>query len=362
MPHSLLRKRFARGIDKELLEHLVPRAVNEALQQAGLRPVHRPVIKDVSLKPGKPLQFTAAFEVRPAIEPRDYKGVVLHPPERQVEPSDVDQELQAMREAAAQYLPVEPARSRGATSRWSIRRAAGPRDAEQDGVLIEVGGEEFHPEFARALEGMSPGDEKRFTVIYAEDDPESAGARDLGRVPGQGQGSEAEVAPRPRRRVRQGHRPVRLARRARRRSRPTSSSGWRRERRRQLERQLSETLAAPLAIEVPQALIEHELDRRIEEQARMLLQRGVDPRTAPIDWRGARERQRDDATLKVKWELLLDAIADREGIAVGAEELEERLRQIAEDAGRSVEWVRSKLEKDGRMEEIRSRCPARKVD
>jgi trigger factor len=134
-----------------------------------------------------------------------------------------------------------------------------------------------------------------------------------------------------------------------------------RERRHHLEGQIAEALTEGVDAEVPQAMVEHELDRRLEDQMRVLAMRGVDPRTAPIDWRATRERMRDGALRKVRFELLLEAIAEAEGIQASDADVEERLQRIAESSGKSVDYVRSKLAKDHRLGELRAGTRLEKV-
>src|SRR5262249_34578708 len=159
---------------------------------------------------------------------------------------------------------------------------------EQKNALIEVGGEEFHPEFTRKLEGMRPGEEKSFTIVYGADDPDPRArgkevvytvrlnevkkkvlpalddepAKDLGQHETLAELKAALAADLERRKER--------------------------EKRRAQETELARMLLAEVDYEVPQVLVEHELDGLVEEQARMLAHRGIDVRTAPIDWRATR--------------------------------------------------------------------------
>ena len=104
---------------------------------------------------------------------------------------------------------------------------------------------------------------------------------------------------------------------------------------------------------VPDALIEQELDRRVEEFARRLIEQQVDPRKAGIDWNEFRSAQRDAATESVKAMVVLDEIARREPVVVGDEDLAQEIARFAERSGRTPEAVRAQLEKDNGVTRLR---------
>src|SRR6185295_19186628 len=93
---------------------------------------------------------------------------------------------------------------------------------------------------------------------------------------------------------------------------------------------------------------------RLEEFVRRLMDQGVDPMKAEIDWREFRERQRDPATDTVKSTLVLDEIARRESIEASAEDVAAEIERFAERAGRTSAAVRARLEKEGALDRIQA--------
>ena len=83
---------------------------------------------------------------------------------------------------------------------------------------------------------------------------------------------------------------------------------------RQLRADLLKQLAKRLPFPVPGALVEREIDRRVEEFARRLMSQQIDPRRANIDWAAFRQGQREPAQESVASALVLDEIARRDGI------------------------------------------------
>jgi trigger factor len=100
-------------------------------------------------------------------------------------------------------------------------------------------------------------------------------------------------------------------------------------------------------------LVDREIDRRLEELVRRLLDQGVDPTQTDINWQDYRERQRPAALQTVKSTLIVDEIARREAIAVTDEELAAEVETFAERSGRTPAAVRARLEQEGALDRIR---------
>ena len=116
---------------------------------------------------------------------------------------------------------------------------------------------------------------------------------------------------------------------------------------RRVRADLLRTLADRVGFEVPAALVEREIDRRVEEFLRRLIAQRVDPRRAGIDWEEFRRNQHDPATESVKSALVLDEVARREELAVTAEDIDREVAQAAARTGKTAAAVRADLEKNG---------------
>ena len=116
---------------------------------------------------------------------------------------------------------------------------------------------------------------------------------------------------------------------------------------RDVRNELLKQLAGWVTFTVPESLIDRELDRRIEDFARRLMEQGVDARKAEIDWAAFRQGQQDAARDSVASALVLDEVAQREGLSVSEPEIEAELSRFGERTGRTTAAVRAQLEKDG---------------
>jgi trigger factor len=353
VPQGLIKKRFRDQIFHDVLHDLVPRAVEEALQERGIEPVDTPSIKDVVLEEGRPLTFTAAVETVPPFDPGDLSSLTLRAPSTVVEPDAVDKVLQRLRERAGKYEPVEgrPVTDGDAVVLDLDRTGPDGQVDHHDGVNVQLGAAGNPPGFDANLLGMNVGDSKTFAVEFPETYPapdlanttqtyavtlkdirrrvlpelDDEFAKDVGafesldalrdRVLADLQDEAADNA------------------------------------KQQVRTQLLTQLSSRVTFELPTSLVEREMDRRLEELARQLKAENVDPRNAGIDWGEFREAQREPARGAVASALALDEIARREGIMVAGEDVDKEIERFAVRAGRTPAALRAQLEKEGGIKE-----------
>src|SRR5215510_7320289 len=98
VPSAIIKQRFRDQIHQDVMQDLIPRAVDEALQKHGVEPVDTPDIKDVTLREGEPLTFTAAIETVPPFDPGDLSTITLAPHSGDVSEDAVDRAMQRLRE------------------------------------------------------------------------------------------------------------------------------------------------------------------------------------------------------------------------------------------------------------------------
>jgi trigger factor len=349
VPATIIKQRFKDQILHDVMHGLIPRAVDEALQERGIEPIETPDIKDVALEEGQPLKFTAAIETVPAFDPGDLSTLSAQRPATAVGGEAIEQMLQRLRERAAKFEPVEGRPiADGDTAVLDIeRRDAAGEPERHDNVSIELGSTANPPGFDENLVGLNAGDEKTFTIHFPDGYPvsEMAGtdvtytvkvkevrrkvlpelddefAKDLGAF-------DSLAA---------------LRERVQSDLQEESEEKAKRQIRTDILKQLSERVT----FELPASLVDREMDRRLEELARQLMQQNIDPRQAGIDWAQFREAQREPARAAVAGALVLDEIARREGITVSAEDVDKEIEQFAARAGRTPAALRAQLEKEG---------------
>lgn len=353
VPAKVVRQRFRDQILHDVVHGLIPRAVDEALRDKGIEPVDTPDIKDVVVEEGQPLKFTAAFETVPSFDPGDYSTLTLQAPDGSVTEESVDGALQSLRERSARYEPVEDRTvEMGDSVQLDLERTAtGPDGQTQtdrhDGVTVDLGAPANPPGFDDALLGLGHGERKAFDVTYPADYP-------IAELAGTTVKYDASLKAIRRRVVPElddefakdlGHFENLEALRAR--VRADLEHQMMHENEREVRGDLIRQLAARVNIEVPATLLDREIDRRVEDFVRRLIEQQVDPMKTNIDWEEFREKQRDAAAEAVKSALMLDEVARRENITASDAEVDEEIARYAERTGRTPAAVRARLEKEG---------------
>ena len=356
VPATLIKKRFREQILHDVAHDLIPRAIDEALRERGLEPVDTPDVKDVTLDEGQALTFTATFETLPPIDPGPLETIALRRPAVTLEDDAVDKTIGQLRDRAARYEPVEGRGVEdGDTVTLDVERkaaAAGEKSDHHHDVVVEIGGKANPPGFDDHLKGLEAGADKSFTIHYPDDYAvkEMAGtsvdyhvqvkdirkrvlpalddefAKDVG---------EFDTLQALRDRIQQDLQKEAEA-----------------EADRALRGDLLKALASRVNVEIPDSLVERELDRRLEEFARRLMDQNIDPRRANIDWDQFRDSQREASREAVKSALVLDEISRREQLTVSDEDIDKDVAQYAERSGLTPAAVRARLEKDGALSRL----------
>ena len=126
------------------------------------------------------------------------------------------------------------------------------------------------------------------------------------------------------------------------------------------EREAKDKLVAELVkrndFEVPEALVEHQIDIRLDRGLRALAAQGMKTEDMKkMDLNRLRAGQRDQAVQEVKAALLLEKIAEEEKIEVSDAEIDREVEALAEQSKQTPEAIRSRLTRDGALDRIRNR-------
>lgn len=353
VPPGVVRQRFRAQILHDVAHDLIPKSIDEVLTARGVEPVDTPDVKDVVVEEGKPLSFTASFDVVPPFDPGDFGDIQLRRQPVVVHDDAVQQTLERLRERAARYEPVEGGVGEGHTLVIDLERRSTGADGtvaapdRHEKVSIEIGAPANPPGFDAEVMGMSVGESRSFTLTYPADYAVSE-------LAGTSVGYTVELKELRRRVVPDlddefakdlGEDLDSLeALRARVRADLEAESKDASER--QLRADLLKQIAKRLPFPVPGTLVDREVDRRVEDFARRLMSQQIDPRRANIDWAAFRQGQREPAQESVASALVLDQIARRDQIAVTDEDLERELDRYAERTGLTPAAVRARLEQE----------------
>ena len=373
-PVTLIRRRFADDIQGEVVQSLVPEYLEKALDEKKMVPVTRPSVDKVEFKEGEPLKFRAVFEVLPEFELGEYKNLEVQIEAVDVGDAQVDKALEELRERAATFVPVEGREIKDgdyALIKLIGTPVGGGDPVQADGILCHIGAEETLGSFTENLRGASTGQTKRFRSEYPKDYPDAklagktydyavevlgikekklpdlndefakdaAGGKDQG-----GEASGAQTLAELRQRIRMNLEAAKGQREAA-----------------EAREKILEQLVKRHDFPVPEALIENQLDVRLERVVRSLVAQGVDPRAVDVDWVSLRRRQHDRAVDDVKAELLLDRIATAENIEATDEDVAKEITALAERSGESATALRARLTKQGVLDRMKSKLRSDKT-
>jgi trigger factor len=349
VPTKVVRQRFRDQILHDVAHDLIPRAVDDALRERGVEPVDTPDIRDVLVEEGQPLKFTANFETVPAFDPGDYGTLQLRKPPVSLEDDAVEQALERLRQRAARYEPVEarPVESGDTAVVDLVRESSAEAPDKHEDVSVEIGAASNPPGFDDQVVGMTVGEEKRFPVEYPADYSIAELAGTTVHYGVTVKGIKKRVVPALDDELAKDLGEFGDLEALRTRVREDLTSEAERNSERELRNDLLRQLAARVTFDVPDALIDREIERRTEEFVRRLMDQGVDPRQANIDWQAFRDNQREPARENVASALVLDEVARRENLAVESEAVDAEIEKYAAATGRTSQAVRAKLEKDG---------------
>jgi trigger factor len=372
VPASIIKQRFGDGLRADVAEALIPKYFRREAEKLGLIPVSQPRVTDMHLHEGEPLTFKATFEVLPEIQVEGYKDLRADKPEIAVTDDEVEQALTSLREQHATYSTVEGrtlAEGDSAQASMDGKPKDGADVAEakanpvhMDDVLIEIGGKNTVAEFSQNLTGASAGDERTFDVSYPEDtqDKRLAGKTFVYTVKVNG--------------IKQKSMPELNDDFAKELGEFTSLDAVRKqirenmeaERRHIAERESKDKLVAELVkrneFEVPESLVDRQIDLRLERGLRALAAQGMKMEDLKkMDLPRLRAGQRDQAVQDVKSSLLLERVADLEKIEVSDEEVNRELEALAKQSKQTSEAVRARLTADGGLDRIRNRIRSEKT-
>jgi trigger factor len=363
-PIALIKKRFASDIKGEVLQTLVPEHVEKAVAEQKLTPVSQPQVDKLEYNEGQPLKFRASFEVLPEFSLGNYKDLEIEMPEMEITDESVNNTLAEMQQRAATFAPVE-GRSVQNDDFVQVKLLGTPEGGgdplNAESVLCHVGAEETMEPFNENLRGANVGDHKDFDVEYPADYPDAklAGKKFCYSVDVLGiktkklpelndefakDVSDVSSLEELKKKVREGLEHERDHRRK--------------------EFQRDKIIAELVKLHdfpVPESLVEHQMDVRLERVVRSLAQQGVDPRAVNIDWVSLRKRQEDRAKDDVKAELVIDRIATEEKIDITEEELQHELEHLASHSGESAEAIRARLTKQGALDRMKAKLRSDKT-
>ncbi|HZI18910.1 MAG TPA: trigger factor [Pyrinomonadaceae bacterium] len=371
-PAAVVRTRYKKDIQGDVLQRLVPAAVEQAVRDTNLNVIGQPDVHfgpDALEQIGKgPLSLHAHVEVLPDVALGRYKGIEAARRVRPVNDEAVERVIENLRESSASLQPVEDrAAEEGDTVTCDIqgRHLEPPSDEDinVEDVDIQLGGPGVLPAFTENLVGTRADEVRTFTVAY----PEDFNARGLA---GKTVEYTATVTAVRRKELPAlddewvkslGEEEVGTVEKLRERVRENLTKNSEHESEHRLRDEVLSRLIEDHRFEVPETLVSYQANQMVQQMLRDMMQRGMDPRSQEINWEAMRDVVRERAADDLRGSMLLEQVADAENIEVSNEEVEAEIQALAEGSGQSIEQVRAALTKQGGERSIADRLRNRKA-
>ncbi len=361
VPKEVVNARVGRDVVlSEAQDTLVALSYRDALGQTKTRPIDRPTIDPGAFEEGKPFSYEAVVEVQPELPSFEYLGLEAEKPEFEITDEEIDEQLRVLQDRFATHEPVlgRPAQ----TSDHALITFTGVIDGEENphasgqDFLVELGSNTLMPPFEERLLGSKPGDIKKFSIDFpAEHHEEAIASKTVGFTvivkelkkkvhPTVDDAFAKEVGGFENldelRDVVRGH--IREVKER------DAVQAWR--------SRILDTLMESISVDLPDKMIEHEMDVMMVEFAQVLARQGV----SVEEYANATERSvadlrnsfREEAAKRAKTELVLETVADRAGVSVGEEDLATEIAGMAERLGKDPKDVAETLTERGEMHHL----------
>ncbi len=359
VPRNILERHFKDYVKAEVIQKLIENTYPAALSENNLHPVSNPMIDPGELESGKPFQYAATIEVKPDIKLEGYVGLNIEGKKEGTKDEEVEERLKNLQNLHAQLKTISEARSvqSGDFVILDYEARMGNKPLEEGKAIdfaVEVGSGRFIPEFEEKLIGLKPEEEKEIEISFAEDygykkwagktisfhvkikeikekvlpSLDDEFAKDLGDYSSLEEFKlklKAEIE---------------------------------KEKERALERQLKDQMVNQLlqanSFEIPDSLVEEQAKALASDTKLRLATQGVDLKNLGVSEEKLQQDYQEMARKQVRTFLILEKIADQEGITVTDGETEDRLREISERTRQKFDVVKRYYEKNGLIPEVKA--------
>ena len=366
IPRNILERHFKDYVKTEVIQKLIQESYPTALSESGLHPVSPPVVDPGEFESGKPFQYSAVVEVKPEIQLEKYIGLKIEGKKGEIKEVEVEERLKNLQNIHAQLKTISDPRPIQPGDFVIIDYEASMENKPLDegkatDFTVEVGSGRFIPDLEEKLVGLKPDEEKAIEVSFPEDygykkwagktlsfhvkikevkekilpilDDEFA--KDLGDY-----SSLEDLRLKLREEIEKDKKLILE---------------------RQLKDQMVEQLLQANSFEIPESLVEEQTRTLVSDTKMRLATQGVDFKNLGVSEEKLQGDYREMAQKQVRTFLILEKIADQEGITVTDGEAEDRVREISERIHQKFDVVKRYYEKNGLIPEVKAGIMSEKI-
>ncbi len=352
VPRKIFEMKFGvESLYQDAVDFLLPKAFEEAVREVGINPVDRPDVDVVQVENGKPFVFKATVTVKPEVELGAYTGLEIQDKEFNVTDEKAQQEIENVRKSHAEIDVVEDGevQKEDSVNIDFLGTVNGEpfEGGDAENFQLEVGSGMFIAGFEEQLIGMKTGEERDIEVTFPED-------YHVKSLAGQAAKFHVVLHDIKRKSLREfndefvqeisefqtvGEYTEDLKKQL--------ESRAEAEHKRYLEDEAVKLAVDNAKIEIPEVMIEHEVDHQLHHFAEQLQMQQI-PLDAYLEFTGTtmdelRSQFKDAAERSVRTELVLEAVAEKEGFAPSEEDLNVEFQKLAESSGLELDRVKQLL-------------------
>ncbi len=364
-PRQILERYYGDYVTEQVISKLIGNTYEGALSEGKIRPVSRPTLENGELTKGEPFKYSAVVDVNPEIDVKDYVGISVKKREFKVEKNETAKRLEDLQNIHAQLNPIGENRPvkdgdfvvidfQGTIDGRPFKGGKG------ENVSVEVGGGRFSPDLEKALVGARCDEEKETEMTFPEDhrQGELAGKTALFRIklkeirekvlPSVDDEFAKDVG-------------CESLKDLEKKIRGEIEQEKTLEINREVDNQILDFLIEKNVFEVPETLVDRQVEALIRELKLNLAYQGVEFRSAGLDEEKMKEEYRDRAIREAKSALLLNRIAKLENIDVTEGEIGQKFEEIARKTNRTRNQVEAYYSKNNLGESLKTQVREEKT-
>ena len=353
MPRGMFERRFGvESLYQDAIDYLLPNAYAEAIEETGIDPVDRPEIDVEQIEKGKSLILKAKVTVKPEVKLGDYKGLEVEKFDTTVTDEDVENELKSMQEKQAELVVKEEGKAENGDT--VVIDFEGFVDGEAfeggkaENYSLELGSGQFIPGFEEKLVGAAAGESKDVEVTF----PEEYHAAELAGKPAVFKVTVHEVKTKELPALddefaKDADEEVETLDALKAKVKERLEHDKKHEAEHFVQDAVIEKAAANAEIDLPEVMIENEVNRMVDEFGQRLQMQGMNLdlyfQFSGQDENALREQMKEEAENRVRTSLTLEAIANAENLDATEEDLNEELGKMAEMYNMTVDSIKKAL-------------------
>lgn len=356
-PLSIVRQKHAKDIAGELKQRVMAKAYQDGSKEAKVELVNVIDVQESEIVAGQDITVTFTIDVRPEFTVENFKGLELQGLSEAIEDKDIDEAIDGIRKEKAEFSPVEREAAEGDYVKFSHEGsidgapiseivADKPVYAKMPQTWEEIGSDQgLIPGLGDQLQGLKTGDKSDLEVEF----PSDFTVEEL-------QGKKAvysvEILE-----VRERKLPemddaffeaqqVKTLDELKERVKGWIEGQKKQERKADLRRQVSEKLTASVDFSLPESLVEAETENSMRQVVMENMQRGVAQDQLEANKEDIHAQSRQTAESRVKLQLILSQIAEKESVEVSDQDMSQFVFSQAYQSGQKPDQFVKELKKD----------------